>query len=180
MRASLAFLAAAVLLGLPGTAAALHVHRTDVESLADVKVYCTDSEALADCVIVEADLDSAVRKSAVIFIAVGTPQSATGHANLDYVRATANGIAKAMDGFKVIVIKSTVPVGTADQVRQWIAKETVQPFAVVSNPEFMKEGAAVEDFMKPDRVVLGGDNGDALELVKEIYEPFVRTGNPIL
>jgi UDPglucose 6-dehydrogenase len=126
------------------------------------------------------DLDSAVRKSAVIFIAVGTPQSATGHANLDYVRATASGIAKAMDGFKVIVTKSTVPVGTADQVRQWISQKSSHPFAVVSNPEFMKEGAAVEDFMKPDRVVLGGDNADALELVKEIYEPFVRTGNPIL
>ena len=85
-----------------------------------------------------------------------------------------------MDGFKVIVTKSTVPVGTADQIKQWIAEETSVPFAVVSNPEFLKEGAAVEDFMKPDRVVLGGDNAEALEAVKELYEPFVRTGNPIL
>ena len=82
--------------------------------------------------------------------------------------------------FKIIVTKSTVPVGTADQIQKWIAEETAQPFAVVSNPEFLKEGAAVEDFMKPDRVVLGGDHAEALEAVKELYEPFVRTGNPIL
>jgi UDPglucose 6-dehydrogenase len=126
------------------------------------------------------DLSSAVQKSAIVFIAVGTPQSATGHANLDYVRDTAKAIARAMNGFKVIVPKSTVPVGTADQIKEWISEETSQPFAVVSNPEFLKEGAAVEDFMKPDRVVLGGDNPEALEAVKELYEPFVRTGNPIL
>jgi UDPglucose 6-dehydrogenase len=126
------------------------------------------------------DLAPAVKKSAIIFIAVGTPQEATGRANLEYVKTTAKGIAGAMDSFKIIVTKSTVPVGTADQIRQWLAEETSHPFAVVSNPEFMKEGAAVEDFMKPDRVVLGGDNAEALEAVKELYEPFVRTGNPIL
>jgi UDPglucose 6-dehydrogenase len=126
------------------------------------------------------DLVSAVKKASVIFIAVGTPQGATGHANLDYVRATAKGIAKAMDSFKIIVTKSTVPVGTADQIKGWIGEETAQPCAVISNPEFLKEGSAVEDFMKPDRVVLGGDHSEALEAVKELYEPFVRTGNPIL
>jgi UDPglucose 6-dehydrogenase len=126
------------------------------------------------------DLDSAVQKSSIIFIAVGTPQGPNGHANLDYVRDTAKGIAKAMDSSKVIVTKSTVPVGTADRIRQWVSEETSLPFAVVSNPEFMKEGAAVEDFMKPDRVVLGGDDAEALDAVKEVYEPFVRTGNPIL
>jgi len=126
------------------------------------------------------DLDTAVRKSTVIFIAVGTPQGPNGDANLAHVRATAKGIGRAMDGFRVIVTKSTVPVGTADQIKQWVAEETTYPFAVVSNPEFLKEGAAVEDFMKPDRVVLGGDNAEALEAVKELYEPFVRTGNPIL
>jgi UDPglucose 6-dehydrogenase len=126
------------------------------------------------------DLPGAVKKSPIIFIAVGTPQGVNGNANLEYVRATAKGIAKAMDGFRTIVIKSTVPVGTADQVHQWIAAETAQPVAVVSNPEFLKEGAAVEDFMKPDRVVLGGSHAEALESVKELYEPFVRTGNPIL
>jgi len=126
------------------------------------------------------DLPRAVRSSEIIFIAVGTPQSPTGNANLEFVRATAKGIAKAMDGFKIIVTKSTVPVGTADRLKSWISEETTQSFAVVSNPEFMKEGAAVEDFMKPDRVVLGGDNAEAIDAVKELYEPFLRTGNPIL
>jgi len=126
------------------------------------------------------DLAEAVKRSPVIFIAVGTPQGDNGHANLDYVKATAKGIARAMVGFRIIVTKSTVPVGTADRTKQWIAEETAESFAVVSNPEFLKEGAAVDDFMKPDRVVLGGDNAEALETVKELYEPFVRTGNPIL
>jgi UDPglucose 6-dehydrogenase len=126
------------------------------------------------------DLGDAVKKAAVIFIAVGTPQGDNGRANLDYVRATAKAIAESLNSFKVIVTKSTVPVGTADQIKDWIGAATSQPFAVISNPEFLKEGAAVEDFMKPDRVVLGGDNPEALETVKEIYEPFVRTGNPIL
>jgi len=126
------------------------------------------------------DLAEAVKRSPVIFIAVGTPQGDNGHANLDYVKATAKGIARAMVGFRIIVTKSTVPVGTADRTKQWIAEETAESFAVVSNPEFLKEGAAVDDFMKPDRVVLGGDNVEALETVKELYEPFVRTGNPIL
>ncbi|MGH7875540.1 MAG: UDP-glucose dehydrogenase family protein [Candidatus Binatia bacterium] len=126
------------------------------------------------------DLAEAVKKSPIVFIAVGTPQGPTGHANLDFVKATAKGIAKAMDDFKIIVTKSTVPVGTADQIKQWVGEETHVPFAVVSNPEFLKEGAAVEDFMKPDRVVLGGDSAEALDAVKELYEPFLRTGNPIL
>jgi UDPglucose 6-dehydrogenase len=126
------------------------------------------------------DLSAAVQKSPIIFIAVGTPQGPTGHANLEYVKATAQGIALAMEDFKIIVTKSTVPVGTADQIKQWVSEATKLPFAVVSNPEFLKEGAAVEDFMKPDRVVLGGDNAEALDAVKELYEPFLRTGNPIL
>ena len=126
------------------------------------------------------DLKSAVQKSSIIFIAVGTPQGPNGQANLEFVRNTAKSVAKVMDGFKIIVTKSTVPVGTADQIRQWLSEETSERFAVVSNPEFMKEGAAVEDFMKPDRVVLGGDDADALETIKELYEPFLRTGNQIL
>jgi UDPglucose 6-dehydrogenase len=121
-----------------------------------------------------------VKNLSIVFIAVGTPQGPDGDANLDHVRATAKSIAKAMDGFRIIVTKSTVPVGTADQITRWVTEETAHPFAVVSNPEFLKEGAAVEDFMKPDRVVLGGDNAEALEAVKELYEPFVRTGNSIL
>lgn len=126
------------------------------------------------------DLDLGVKKSTSIFIAVGTPQGPNGVANLEFVRSTAKQIARAMDGYRIIVTKSTVPVGTADRITGWVAEETPHAFAVISNPEFLKEGAAVEDFMKPDRVVLGGNNAEALEAIKELYEPFVRTGNPIL
>ena len=126
------------------------------------------------------DVAAAVKKCPIVFIAVGTPQGENGHANLAYVEATAKTIAQAMDSLRTVVIKSTVPVGTADRVKKWIGEAARHPCAVVSNPEFMKEGAAVEDFMKPDRVVLGGDSAEALEAVKELYEPFVRTGNPIL
>jgi len=126
------------------------------------------------------DIAPAVRASQIIFIAVGTPQGRTGHANLEYVQATARSIAKYMNGRKIIVTKSTVPVGTTDRLRSLIKSGTKHPFAVISNPEFMKEGAAVEDFMKPDRVVLGGDDFRAIDKLKELYEPFVRTGNPIM
>lgn len=126
------------------------------------------------------DLSTAVRQSAIVFIAVGTPQKEDGRADIAQVVATASFVAQAMDSYKVIVNKSTVPIGTADHIRTVMAGITPHPFAVVSNPEFLKEGAAVEDFMKPDRVVLGSDDPQAIERVKELYEPFVRTGNPIL
>jgi len=126
------------------------------------------------------DLTVAVRQSSIVFIAVGTPQKEDGRADIEQVLTTAGSIARAMDGYRVIVNKSTVPVGTADRVRTLIAGITDHPFAVVSNPEFLKEGAAIEDFMKPDRVVLGGGDPEAIERLKELYEPFVRTGNPIL
>ena len=126
------------------------------------------------------DLATAVRQSSVVFIAVGTPQGLDGNANIEQVVATSKAIAQAMDGYRVVVNKSTAPVGTADQIRVVMAGATAHPFAVVANPEFLKEGAAVEDFMKPDRVVLGGEDPQAIELLKELYEPFVRTGNPIL
>ena len=126
------------------------------------------------------DLKAAVRQASVIFIAVGTPQGSDGAADIKQVLATAEAIGHAMDGYRVIVNKSTVPAGTTDRIRALLAAATSHPFAVVANPEFLKEGAAVEDFMKPDRVVLGGDDSQAIELVKELYEPFVRTGNPIL
>ncbi len=126
------------------------------------------------------DLKAAVRQASIVFIAVGTPQGSDGAADIEQVLATAKAIGQAMDGYKVIVNKSTVPAGTADRIRALLAAATSHPFAVVANPEFLKEGAAVEDFMKPDRVVLGGDDSRAIELVKELYEPFVRTGNPIL
>lgn len=126
------------------------------------------------------DLPAAVRQAAIVFIAVGTPQGPDGKANVEQVLATARTIGSAMDGYKIVVNKSTAPVGTADQIAEVLESATAHRFAVVANPEFLKEGAAVEDFMKPDRVVLGGRDSEAIELLKELYEPFVRTGNPIL
>jgi UDPglucose 6-dehydrogenase len=126
------------------------------------------------------ELAAAVRPASIVFIAVGTPQGADGRANIEQVLATARAIGEAMDGYKIVVNKSTAPVGTVEEIKRVIAATTPQRCAVLSNPEFMKEGAAVEDFMKPDRVVLGGDDPEAIEQLKELYEPFVRTGNPIL
>jgi UDPglucose 6-dehydrogenase len=126
------------------------------------------------------DLASAVAKSQVVFIAVGTPEGETGDADLQYVLAAARDIGRALTGYTVVVDKSTVPVGTADQVRATIAKETSHPFDVVSNPEFLKEGAALDDFLKPDRVVIGTESEEARALMAELYAPFVRTENPIL
>ncbi len=126
------------------------------------------------------DLRAAVQRSLICFIAVGTPQGEDGSADLGAVLRVAEEIGVAMDGYRVIVDKSTVPVGTADKVREVIASKTSHPFDVVSNPEFLKEGAAVDDFMKPDRVVIGSDSDRATELMKELYSPFVRTEQPIL
>jgi UDPglucose 6-dehydrogenase len=128
------------------------------------------------------DLTSAVRASDIVFIAVGTPQDEDGSADLQYVLAVARDVGRAMQKYTVVVDKSTVPVGTAAKVREAVANETSQPFSVVSNPEFLKQGAAIEDFMKPDRVVIGVEAGDdrAAALMKELYGPFTRTGAPIL
>src|SRR5947207_2196396 len=128
------------------------------------------------------DLPAAVRASAIVFIAVGTPQSEDGSADLQHVLGVARDVGRALNKYTVIVDKSTVPVGTAKKVRDAIARETSQTFSVVSNPEFLKQGAAIEDFMKPDRVVIGVEEGDdrAATLMKELYGPFTRTGAPIL
>jgi UDPglucose 6-dehydrogenase len=127
-----------------------------------------------------ATLPKAVRASAVIFIAVGTPQGDDGSADVQQVLAVARDVARAMNGYKVIVDKSTVPVGTSARVREVVRRETTHPFSVVSNPEFLKQGAAVEDFMKPDRVVIGAEDPRAEELMRELYSPFTRTGAPIM
>jgi UDPglucose 6-dehydrogenase len=126
------------------------------------------------------DLPAAVQLSDIVFIAVGTPQDEDGSADLRHVLAVAEGIGRAMNGFKVIVNKSTVPVGTTGTVRKAVAAVTSHPFAVVSNPEFLKEGTAVEDFLKPDRVVIGAEDERAKAVMTELYSPFVRTGNPVL
>ncbi len=121
------------------------------------------------------DIASAIQKSQICFIAVGTPENEDGSANLKYVMAVAKSIGENMNDFKVVVDKSTVPVGTAEKVTAEIKKYTDQEFAVVSNPEFLKEGVAIDDFMKPDRVIIGTDNERAIELMKELYSPFTRS-----
>jgi len=126
------------------------------------------------------ELDVAVKKSFVIFIAVGTPTTSTGAADLSAVLNVAGAIGRAMDRYKVIVVKSTVPVGTSEKIREALKKETTHPFDLLSNPEFLKQGAAVEDFMKPDRVVVGADDVRAAEILRDLYAPFVRTGSPVL
>jgi UDPglucose 6-dehydrogenase len=122
------------------------------------------------------DLAAAVKPARVIFIAVGTPPGDDGSADLQHVLAVAREIGCHMNGPKVIVTKSTVPVGTAEKVRAAVRSETSIPFAVCSNPEFLKEGAAIDDFMKPDRVVIGVDDEEAKELMGELYAPFTRQG----
>jgi UDPglucose 6-dehydrogenase len=125
-------------------------------------------------------LPKAVRGSTIVFIAVGTPQGEDGSADLQHVLEVAREVARAMNGYKVIVNKSTVPVGTAVRVREVIRRETTHPFSVVSNPEFLKQGAAIDDFMKPDRVVIGAEDPRAREIMHELYAPFTRTGAPVM
>jgi UDPglucose 6-dehydrogenase len=126
------------------------------------------------------DLKAAVGPSQVVFIAVGTPEGETGRADLQYVLTAAEQVGKALRHYTVIVDKSTVPVGTADMVSAAVARNTQYEFDVVSNPEFLKEGAALEDFLKPDRVVIGTNSERARRIMGELYAPFVRTENPIL
>ena len=125
-------------------------------------------------------LAGAVRDATVVFIAVGTPQGEDGSADLQHVLLVAQQVARAIKGYTVVVNKSTVPVGTAERVRQVMQRETRHPFSVVSNPEFLKQGAAVDDFMKPDRVVIGADDPKATAIMQELYAPFTRTDAPIM
>jgi UDPglucose 6-dehydrogenase len=124
--------------------------------------------------------EEAIPLAEVAFIAVGTPMGEDGSADLKYVLEAARSIAKHMTGYLVVVDKSTVPVGTARKVEQAMREVTRHPFDVVSNPEFLKEGAAIDDFLKPDRVVIGSESQRAREVMEVLYGPFVRTGNPIL
>ena len=125
-------------------------------------------------------LNRAVRASQIVFVAVGTPADEDGSADLTHVIGVSRDVAKAMNDYKVIVTKSTVPVGTAPRLREVIRRETTHPFSVVSNPEFLKQGAAIDDFMRPDRVVVGVEDPRAQELMRKLYAPFTRTGAPIM
>lgn len=126
------------------------------------------------------DIDNAVKQSLVCFIAVGTPLADDGSADLTAVYEVVENIAQSMNEYKVIVNKSTVPVGTAQKVTEIVKKNTKFGFDVVSNPEFLKQGAAVEDFLKPDRVIIGSNSKKATEIMQELYAPFLRTGNPVI
>ena len=125
-------------------------------------------------------LAPAVRSSDIVFIAVGTPADDEGAADVKQVLLVARDVARAMRGYTVIVTKSTVPVGTAARVRKVVRRETTHPFSVVSNPEFLKQGAAVEDFLKPDRVVIGAEDARGAALITQLYAPLTRSGAPIL
>jgi UDPglucose 6-dehydrogenase len=122
------------------------------------------------------DIGAAVRNARVILIAVGTPPGEDGSADLTHVLAVAREVGRHMNDPKIVVTKSTVPVGTAEKVRAAVRSQTDLPFAICSNPEFLKEGAAIDDFMKPDRVVIGVDDEEAKEIMGELYAPFTRQG----
>ncbi|MFC1543924.1 UDP-glucose dehydrogenase family protein [Gemmatimonadota bacterium] len=126
------------------------------------------------------DVGDCVERSEVIFIAVGTPMGANGNPDLSFVLSAAETIGRHLNDEKVIVTKSTVPVGTTERVRAEIARHTTAPFHVCSNPEFLKEGASVEDFMRPDRIIVGVDSDKARAAMEDLYAPFVRGGNPII
>jgi UDPglucose 6-dehydrogenase len=122
----------------------------------------------------------ALAKSEIVFMAVGTPPLPNGEPDLQYLKSAAEEVARAMTGYRLIVNKSTVPIGSHEVVAQWMAPHTRHPFDVVSNPEFLKEGSAVDDFLKPDRVVIGTEKEECFQKMAELYAPFVRQGNPIL
>ena len=126
------------------------------------------------------NLEEAIESAKIIFLALPTPPGEDGSADLSYILGVANDLGKIIKDYKVIVDKSTVPVGTADKVREAIAKNAKVEFDVVSNPEFLREGFAVDDFMKPDRVVIGASSERARKRMEELYKPYVRQCNPIL
>ncbi|MEO8733545.1 MAG: UDP-glucose/GDP-mannose dehydrogenase family protein, partial [Flavobacteriales bacterium] len=126
------------------------------------------------------DLKEALDQAQIVFLALPTPPDEDGSADLSYVLKAAEDIGKLMSDYKVLVDKSTVPVGTAEKVRDAVAKHAKVPFDVVSNPEFLREGFAVDDFLKPDRVVVGTSSERARKLMEDLYKPFVRQGNPII
>jgi UDPglucose 6-dehydrogenase len=126
------------------------------------------------------DIQQAIKKTEVIFLALPTPPLEDGSADLQHVLAVAKQIGQSMNGYKVVVNKSTVPVGTVDKVHETISKHARHEFDVVSNPEFLKEGAAVMDFLKPDRIVIGTRSRRAIKIMEDLYSPFIRTGNPFI
>jgi len=126
------------------------------------------------------DLEGPLAESLLTFICVGTPSLDNGAADVSEVLSSVEQVASAMQGYQIIVLKSTCPVGTSDNLREVVAQGTSHPFDIVVNPEFLKEGAAMDDFMRPDRIVVGCDDVRVQEIMRELYAPFMRTGKPIL
>lgn len=124
--------------------------------------------------------EEAVKQSEIIFMAVGTPPLPNGEPDLSFLKAASETVGRSMTGYRLIVNKSTVPIGSHQVVADWVRAYSKHPFDVVSNPEFLKEGTAVDDFLKPDRVIVGTYNPEAFEKMQELYAPFVRQGNPII
>ncbi len=125
-------------------------------------------------------LEEGIEHGDIIFLALPTPEDEDGSADLSYVLGCASDIGKLLKSYKVIVDKSTVPVGTTERVAKAITNETDVEFDVVSNPEFLREGFAVDDFLKPERIVIGSSSEKAIELMEKLYKPFVRSGNPVI
>jgi len=165
----------------------VEIDRAKVEKLSrgETTIYEPGLEELLKRNLVEkrlsftTDLAEGIRHGLFIFIAVGTPPGDNGKADLSAFFTVVDGIGSTMDGYKIIIDKSTVPVGTADEVKQRLSELTTHPFDVVSNPEFLKEGSAIDDFMHPDRIIIGCDYERATAFLKELYAPFVQTENPI-
>ena len=165
--------------------------KIDMLNRGEVPIYEPGLEAMiernrsAGRLMFTTDKKAAYRSAEGIFICVGTPPDEDGSADLKHVLAAAADIAEAIDELgpdsprKLVVVKSTVPVGSTDKVRDAIKAGTDVPFYIADNPEFLKEGAAVSDFKKPDRVICGVEDPDAAEIIRDLYEPFVRQGNPM-
>ena len=126
------------------------------------------------------DINFAVKNSDIIFLALPTPPGEDGSADLSYIISVAKNISSMIDSYKIIVNKSTVPVGTFQKVRDVISVNARSDFDVISNPEFLREGVAINDFMKPDRIVIGSSSEKAIEIMKNLYSPFIKQGNPII
>lgn len=134
----------------------------------------------ADRLKFSTNLEEGLQHGDIIFLALPTPEDEDGSADLKYILGVADDIGKLITDYKVIVDKSTVPVGTSDKVKDAISKNTTVPFDVVSNPEFLREGFAVDDFLKPERIVVGSSSEKAIALMEKLYKPYVRSGNPII
>jgi UDPglucose 6-dehydrogenase len=166
----------------------IDIDKNKVEKMQNgiVPIYEPHLEALfernieADRLSFTTSLEEGIRDAEIIFLALPTPPGEDGSADLSYILGVANELGKLITDYKVIVDKSTVPVGTADLVHAAIAKNVKTDFAVVSNPEFLREGFAVDDFLKPDRVVIGTSDDRARKVMEKLYKPFVRQGNPII